>query len=237
MKKILKALGYLVGILLMTAGLITIVLYMMGMITDKGESNIVTSMTPVESSTPAPDGTVIQNDTQQNGTNSVTAGTPTPIITPSPTPTAEPSPSPTPTPEPTPTPAPAGIAVGTGSFSSDTGIWIDLVATWDAKTLDNDNVEITVVCDLKSYSLQLGESNKALKITVGDQTATLTVPAINTDTKEEVVNQIGTATFTVNAPNGQITLVPLEATWSFGGVYSGKQLDEITCGGDMQISR
>lgn len=229
--KVLKALGYIVGILLMTAILIAIVLYMMGMITDKGDANIVTSMPPVETATPAPDGTVVINDTQQNGTSSVTAGTPTPEITPSPTP------SPTPTPEPTPTPAPAGLAVGSGSFSSDTGIWIDLVASWDAKTLDNEHVEITVACDLKSYALQLGEANKALKITVGDQTAELTVPAINTEAKEEVINQIGTATFTVSAPHGQITLVPLEATWYFGGVYSGKQLDEISCSGDMQISR
>ena len=82
MKSALKLVGYIVAFLLMAAGLVAIVLYIMGF--DGDELEIITTMPPV-----------ITADPEE------LHATPTPTAQPTPTPFIEA----TPTPEPTPTPA------------------------------------------------------------------------------------------------------------------------------------
>lgn len=251
MKTILKIVGYIIAALLMAAGLIAIVLYIMGLgsgsdpiqavlnkVTD-GDTTILTTMAPVESTTPNPDGNTVLENTLQNGTSSVTVGTPTPSPTPTPEVTPAPSaePTPVPTPEITPEPQNAGTPLGGGTFSSNTEKWINVDAVWNAESIDNDTVKITVVANLRSYSIHIGEKRSSLEIGVGDDGTAMDTPALNIDTEQEVTTELGTYEFTVNAPIGKITLVPLTVNWNYGGVYSGTQLDVISAKGDMTINR
>lgn len=236
MKTALKAVLYIAGFLLMAAGLVAIVMYIMGF---GGNNDIITSMPPTADVTPGTDGTTIIDNTQQNGTNSVTIGTPTPYIpTPYiPTPSPTPETTPTPTAAPTPTPQAAGIPLGGGTLSSNTGKWIDVDAVWSAETVDNAKVKVTVSANLRSYRLQLGASRNALEIVVGSQVTTMDVEAMTIETDQEVTTELGTYSFTVDAPIGQATTIPVKVNWHFGGVYSGTQLDVITAEGNITIGR
>ena len=244
MKTALKAVAYIAGFLLMAAGLISIVMYLIGMNRD---GDIVTSMPPVETVTTDAGGNTVINNTQQNGTNSATMATPSPFIpTPSPvqtdsvgttTPEPTPEPTPVPTPEPTPQPQPAGLPVGNGKLSSNTGKWIDVDAVWSAETVDNNKVKVTVTANLRSYRLVTGASHNALELSVGDASTAMDVEALNIETEQEVTTELGTYSFTVNAPVGQLTELPLKANWRFGGTYSGTRLDYITAEGTISIAR
>ena len=249
MKTILKIFGYIIGILLMAAGLVAVVALVFGFGTDMISTDtikdqiidqdttidtaIITTMTPVESATPAPDGNTILENTHQNGTSSVTVGTPTPT----PTPTPEVTPEPTPVPTPTPEPQAAGTPLGGGTLSSNTGKWIEIDAIWNAEAIDTNTAKVTVTVNLRSYRIQIGEKRNALDITVGDDGTAMDVPALNIETDQEVTTELGTYDFTVEAPLGKITLVPLKANWHYGGTYSGTQLDVITAEGDITINR
>lgn len=237
MKTALKMVGYIVGFLLMAAALIAIVLYIMGF--DQKDNSIITTLPPVADTTPDAGGNTTLENQQQNGTTSVTVGTPTPFIEITPTPTASPTPTPEPTPAPTPTPipVPAGTPLGNGTFSSETGAWIDIDAVWAAETIDNETIKVTVTANLRSYRIQTGGSRNGLEIKLGDQYTAMDVEGLVIETDQEVSTELGTYSFTCSAPAGQATALDLEVIWHFGGVYSGKQMDNITAGGKISINR
>lgn len=232
MKTALKMVGYIIGFLLMAAGLIAIVLYIMGMV--GGEDTIITTMPPSVSSTPALD------DSQSDDAQIDVTPTPSPFIpTPSPTPTATPTPTPSPTPAPTPTPVPdpAGTPLGSGKFSSDTGLWIDVDALWSAETVDQNTAKVTITANLRSYSLYIGEGRNTLTIKLDDQVTTMDVDAMVIDTDQEVTTELGTYSFTVSAPNGETTTCDLEVSWYFGGTYSGESLETVIAKGPFTMVR
>jgi len=255
MKSIIKTLGTIVGFLLSAAALITIVLYIMGMSNpnnslDENVNDIIENNTVITGDatpTPAPSDNPVLN--------TPTGSTVKPVFTPAPVPTAKPTPKPTPkptakptpaptakptpapTPKPTPTPVPAGLPLGSGSFSSDTGLWINSVASWKAETMNNSQAKVTVTVNLKHYALQMVSSAKALTISVGNHSAALNVAAISSDSDAEVSTELGSHTFIVDAPVGQSTTLAVKADWRFGGTYSGKTLDVISCGGDITLKR
>ena len=239
MKTALKMVGYIVGFLLMAAGLIAIVLYIMGF--DQKDNTIITTMAPIVDVTTDENGNTTLENQQQNGTTSVTVGTPTPFIevTPTPEATAEPTPAPTPTPVPTPviTPVPAGIPLGSGKFSSETGAWIDVDALWTAETVDNDKIKVTVIANLRSYSLFTAATRNGLEIKLEDQYTAMDLTALTIDTDQEVTTELGTYSFTCTAPAGQATALDLEVIWHFGGTYSGKQMDTVSAGGMISVIR
>jgi hypothetical protein len=53
----------------------------------------------------------------------------------------------------------------------------------------------------------------------------------------EVITELGSYSFVVPAPAGRITLIPMEATWYFGGYYGQKLLESVTAAGDIIIER
>lgn len=228
MKTALKMVGYIIGFLLMAAGLIAIVLYIMGLA--GGEDSIITTMPPSQQATPTPEVTPF-------------TPTPTPEITPfieaTPTPTAEPTPtpSPEPTPSPTPVPDPAGMPLGSGKCSSETGVWLDLDAVWEAETVDSSTAKVTVTANLRSFRLQTGGTRNGLEIMVGDQVTVMDVEALEIETEEETSTELGKYEFIVKAPKGQATILPLEVNWYFGGTYSGQQLDKVSAIGQITLNR
>lgn len=161
------------------------------------------------------------------------ANTPTPTAKPTPAPTAKPTPVPTPTPAPT----PAVRDLGSGSFRSDTGVPINLVCSWSAKTSGSGTAEVTVHAALECYSLYVNASANALRFTVGDGSTTVNMPAIQSDATELVLTDLGSMSFTVNIADGETRTVPVSVEWMFGGVYSDVQLDVVTASTSTTLSR
>lgn len=158
------------------------------------------------------------------------------VVTPKPYVPVTPAPTPKPTPKPTPTPKPV-VSLGSGTISSDTGTWINVDAKWSAESVNNNSARIKVVVNLRSYGLHSVAGSKTLSISVGGQSVALNVKALEIDSDTEVTTELGSASFTVSAPAGQTTTIPVEAGWHFGGVYSGVELDVISAAGEIAIKR
>lgn len=193
--------------------------------------------------TPVPDEG--QNGSLSLETASPATATPVPVQTVVPTaaptiaPTVAPTPVPVPTATPTPAPtaAPVGQTLANGSFRSQTGLPIDIRADWVATVLDNDRVQIAVTVVLESYALQIAESYNAVNVSVGDQYASCSAPAVNYDGSIKLETVLGSTTHTLYLAGGTSDVFPLAVEYHFGGVYSGEELPVIECGGVITLSR
>lgn len=163
---------------------------------------------------------------------------PTPAPTPSPTPTPTPSPTPEPTPEPTatPEPVPVGVSLGAGAFRSSTGVALNLIAEWSAVSTDGNRAIVTVSVSCESHSATF--SAHSVHLMLGEQTASLTQPAISIEENVRTVTPFGTCSFTVELPAGGSLTLPLAVEWQCGGItYSGTTFDVIECGGNVTLNR
>lgn len=170
-----------------------------------------------------------------------------PTVVPSPTAAPTPTPILTPPPMPSTTPAAgtdstggtvsAGQSLGSGSFSSQTGLPIDIRADWTATALDSERVRVTVTVVLESYALQIAESYNAVNVSVGDQYASCNAPAVDYDGSTKLETTLGTTSHTLYLSAGQSDSFPLAVEYHFGGTYSGEELPVIECGGSIQLSR
>jgi len=165
--------------------------------------------------------------------------TPQPKVTPSiPAPTPKPTPVPTPVPTPTPAPTPEpvyGVTLGEGSFASQYGLGIDLVVDWSVTTLNANEVSVTVTARVLSRAVDSGAM--PLGFNVGGQYVTLTASEVHYGGADLAYNRLGSQTFTVTAPAGQITEIPVQANWQFNGVYAGNDIPVLECGGYINVSR
>jgi 6-phosphogluconolactonase (cycloisomerase 2 family) len=137
----------------------------------------------------------------------------------------------------TPVPTPAGRELGSGTFRSNTGVPINLVCSWSARTSGSDTVQLTVSVALESYSLFVNAHADALCYTVNGSTTTANVAALSIDTNNVTHTELGQKTFTVNLSDGETVTVPVTVEWLFGGVYSGVQLDRVTAETDIILNR
>ncbi len=165
------------------------------------------------------------------------APTVVPTVAPTVAPTIAPAPTPTPTPVPTATPAPAGQVLGSGSFSSETGVPINIRANWTATVLDSERVQVKVEVILDSYALHIAESYGALNVSVGDQYASSSTPAVDYDGNEQLSTVLGSTTHTLSLAQGQSSSFTMAVEYHFGGTYSDQELPVIECGGSIQLSR
>ena len=127
--------------------------------------------------------------------------------------------------------------MGSGSFSSQTGLPINIRANWTATALDNDRVQVKVEVILDSYALHIAESYGALNVSVGDQYASSNTPAVDYDGNEKLSTVLGTTTHTLNLSAGESKNFTVAVEYHFGGTYSGEELPVIECGGSIQLSR
>ena len=161
--------------------------------------------------------------------------TPQPKVTPSqPAPTPQPTPAPTPTPQPTPVPV-YGETLGSGSFSSQTGLGVDLVIDWSVVTLNANEVSVSVKVSTLSHALH--SAPVPLGLNVGGQFVTLTANGVDYDGNDLAYSTLGSQTFTVTAPSGQTTSIPVQASWHFDGSYGGNEVPVIECGGYINVTR
>lgn len=166
------------------------------------------------------------------------APTPPPVSTPTPTPAPTPTPTPTPTPAPTPTPTPTyNEVLKSGSIRSDTGTAIDLITEYTVVSLDANTVQVTVNVSLQSRSLISRELPGSVTILVGGNEGYLGSPEINHEGNDVITTKFGSKTFTVSAPSGTTTDIPIRVTWAFGGTYSGVDLSTIECKGSCVLTR
>lgn len=165
----------------------------------------------------------------------IPAATTAPTVAPTPVPTVVPTP--TPTLIPAVTQAPSGQVLGSGSFKSQTGLPIDIRANWTATVLDSERVQVRVEVQLESYALQIAESYNSVNVSVGDQYASCSAPAVDYDGNEKLVTTLGTTTHTLYLAGGESEVFPLAVEYHFGGTYSGEELPVIECGGSIELSR
>lgn len=177
--------------------------------------------------------------------------TPAPVATPAPTPVVTPAPTPAPTPvptvdpylaatpEPLPTvvPVPAGEVIGSGTFSSETGVAMNVRAVWTARTLDSERVTVTVQVFLDSYSLHIVAVNNCVNVSVGDSYVSANAPAVDWDQNVKLETLLATTEHTLSLADGQVKSFPLQVEYQFGGEYQKKELPVIECGGSIQLSR
>ena len=127
--------------------------------------------------------------------------------------------------------------MGSGSFSSETGVPINIRANWTATVLDSERVQVKVEVILDSYALHIAESYGALNVSVGDQYASSSTPAVDYDGNEQLSTVLGSTTHTLNLAQGQSSSFTVAVEYHFGGTYSDQELPVIECGGSIQLSR
>ena len=193
----------------------------------------------------APGGDVVVIPTETVPATAEPSYVPIPTAPPVPTvaPTPVPTPAPTPTPQPTvvipppPTEAAYGASLGSGTYTSETGVGLNLRADWSAKTISAAQVEVTISVSADSYSLHIVAVPYAVNVNLAGQYVSLDAPAIDYDGTASINTKLASKTFTVNLSEGQSDSFHLDVAWSFGGVYQEMELPSIECGGDIYLSR
>ena len=137
-----------------------------------------------------------------------------------------------PTPAPTPAPRPAGQSLGSDSFRSATGAGLELVCDWSAVSAADNKAEVTLTVSIESSTIYLNEWQDCIGLRVGDQTGTLTQPALSYE-GGKTTHSVGSKTFTVSLAGG--SSLPVAVEWHYNGTYSGVALDVIECGGTINL--
>jgi type V secretory pathway adhesin AidA len=154
---------------------------------------------------------------------------------------ATPAPVATPLPTTVPTTAPLQTTLASGSFSSDTGTWLNITADWSAKSISQEQVQVTVSVAVVSYALHTQYLPRTLNISLDGQYVSLDAPGITYDGEAQAANGLGTHTFTVNLPANSSKSMPLQVEWQFNGSYGGPngpmELYGIECGGTINVAR
>ena len=174
------------------------------------------------------------------------------LITPKPTPIPTPKPAPTPAPTPSPTPAPlfevtpapsispdfvVGETLGSGSFRSQTGLNIDLFCEWSVAVASAEEVTVTLTVGVSSYALHSRELPDGVLMNVAGQYVSMPSPAVDYDDNVLASHSFGTRSFTVKAPVGQTTRIPVEVNWQFNGSYGGTSIASLECGDAINVAR
>ena len=139
------------------------------------------------------------------------------------------TPATAPTPVPTPEPRPAGQSLGSGSFRSQTGAGLELVCDWSAVSAADNKVEVTLSVSIESATIYLNEWQDCIGLRVGDQTGTLTQPALSYE-GGRTTHSVGSKTFTVSGSS-----LPVAVEWHYNGTYSGVTIDVVECGGTINL--
>ena len=166
------------------------------------------------------------------------APTPPPANRPAsnPTPQQQPqqqnTPAAAPTPVPTPAPRPAGQNLGSGGFRSATGAGLELICDWSAVSVADNKAEVTLTVSIESSTIYLNEWQDCIGLRVGDQTGTLTQPALSYE-GGRTTHSVGSRTFTVSLAGGNS--FPVAVEWHYNGTYSGVQIDVVECGGTINL--
>jgi hypothetical protein len=101
--------------------------------------------------------------------------------------------------------------------------------------LNADEVSVTLTVSVRSGTLYSGEV--LLDLSAGGKYVTVTASPVSYDSPSLGVHTLGSQTFTVSAPAGGTSAIPVQAIWHFGGTYGGNSLPVLECGGTISVTR
>lgn len=169
------------------------------------------------------------------------------LITPKPKPAATPQPTPKPTPVPTATPAPLfdvpgeakpfnyGDSLAGARFQSQSGTSVDIAADCSVTAIDADSVNVTVRVSVMCYALHSG--SMPLGISVAGQYSTVNAASVDYEGGALATYDLGAQNFTVRAPAGATTNLPVSVSWQFNGTIGETYIPALECGGTVVVSR
>ena len=96
---------------------------------------------------------------------------------------------------------------------------------------------MTVSVSILSYALHNSAMPNAVNISVGGQYVSMSSPDIQYDGAGQISTAAGTQTFTVRAPSGSTTQIPIEVVWHFNGTYREQAIDSVECGDTVTVTR
>ena len=156
---------------------------------------------------------------------------------PPPDPSAVPTPVPTiyipeATTIPTPSPTPAPSALSSGSFKSNTETGLNMIVEYSAEALGDGTSRVNVTVRIEHFAWHYNGYPSAITVTVGNETVYFSSPTVNSDTLVMETEDLGTKSVTLPQSGGTINL---KAVWTYGGQYSEKQLDIVSCEGLISL--
>jgi len=116
-------------------------------------------------------------------------------------------------------------------------VGLNLQADWTARTVSATQVELTVSVSISSYSLQLEALPGGVILALDAQSVRMDQPAVSIEENGYHLTPIGSRSFTLNLAEGSSGSYLLHVEWLFGGSYSGQEMPEIDCGGNISLSR
>lgn len=138
---------------------------------------------------------------------------------------------------------PEGVLLNSGRFVSDTGTHLNITVEWAAYTSGSGTVDVELTVYLNSYAITMGKVNRSLNVCVGDQYASLDVPAVEYSGRELLSMPIGSHVFTLPLSDGESNSFPVAVEWHFNGTY-GKDdegnpipVEVVECGGYIDLVR
>ena len=132
-------------------------------------------------------------------------------------------------------PNPAGKHLGSDTLTSETGVYLNIDAIWTAVTASENTAEVTVLVNLRSFSIHTPARKGALTIKLNDQQVVMDVDQLMIDTDVEKTTEMGSHTFTVPITPGQNSILDLQVSWHFDGTYSSKKIDFVETKGFVTL--
>lgn len=147
-------------------------------------------------------------------------------------PTNPPAPTQAPTEPPAPTPAPTeppagsvGSTVSSGSFSSNTGLSLNISVSWKAVNQGDGSVRLDITGTVNSYALNA--MALPVSISFGGYSTSVTANSVNVTGSSMASNTLFSTSMSVPADMEDTMTV----TWNYNGTYSDTSLSEITASG------
>ncbi len=165
------------------------------------------------------------NSSSNNSNNSSGSSSPTQA----PAPTNPPAPTPAPT-EPPPPTDPPGTSMGSGSFSSNTGVGLNLNVDWEARDQGNGTCRVYINGTINSYSL--GVSSHPVSISLGGYSTSVMGKGL--DVPEGGMQSNSLFSTYIDVPSG--TSGTMTVSWRFGGTYSDVEIMDVVATGDVYTS-
>ena len=154
------------------------------------------------------------------GSNNTTSATRAPSATQRPDPTKAPAPTAAPTSAPTQAP-PAGTVTASNSFSSSTGVGLNMSVSWTATDLGNGTTRITINGTVNSYELHV--MRLPVSISFSGYSASITGNGIDVGDGLHSTTLFSTSMDVASGTSGTMTV-----TWNYNGEYSGTSISAIT---------
>lgn len=130
-----------------------------------------------------------------------------------------------PTKKPDPTSVP-GTNIGSGSFSSSTGVGMNLNVSWKAQTY-NDKARIYITGTVNSYSLSV--SGRSVSISYNGYSTSVTGKSINVSGNSQQSNEL----FSTHLDVPLDTSGTMTVTWKYNGTYHDTDIPEVVASGNV----